>query len=191
VLRAELVNGWQTAAGTTMAALHLVLAPGWKTYWRAPGEAGIPPRFDWSGSQNLAAVAIHWPRPEVFDLNGLRTFGYHDELVLPIELTPRDRTRPIRLHADVDIGVCDDICVPMSLALSGDLAPGGASVAAIRRALADAPEGAAAAGLSAARCDAEPIDDGMRLTSRLTLPPVGPLADIMALSEDERVALFT
>lgn len=174
VLRAELVDGWQTAAGTEMAALHLVLAPGWKTYWRAPGEAGIPPRFDWAGSQNLASVAFHWPRPEIFDLNGFRTFGYHDELVLPIELTPRDRTQPIRVRAEVDIGVCDDVCVPMSLALSGDLAPGGAPVAAIRQALADAPERAASAGLSAARCDAEPIRDGMRLTSRLTLPSVGP-----------------
>ncbi len=174
VLRAELVDGWQTTAGTEMAALHLVLAPGWKTYWRAPGEAGIPPRFDWSGSENLASVAFHWPRPEIFDLNGLRTFGYHDELVLPIELTPRDRARPIRVRVGVDIGVCDDICVPMSLDLSGDLAPRGALVAAIRQALADAPEPAAAAGLSAARCDAEPIRDGMRLTSRLTLPSVGP-----------------
>lgn len=174
VLRAELVDGWQTAAGTEMAALHLVLAPGWKTYWRAPGEAGIPPRFDWSGSENLAAVAFHWPRPEIFDLNGFRTFGYHDELVLPIELTPRDRSLPIRVRAEVDIGVCDDICVPMSLDLSGELAPGGSAVAAIRRALADAPERAAAAGLSAAHCDAEPIRDGMRLTSRLMLPSVGP-----------------
>lgn len=174
VLRAEFVDGWQTAAGTEMAALHLVLAPGWKTYWRAPGEAGIPPRFDWSGSQNLASVAFHWPRPEVFELNGLRTFGYHDELVLPIELTPRDSNLPIRVRAGVEIGVCDDICVPMSLDLSGDLAPGGSAVAAIRRALANAPERAAAAGLSAARCSAEPIRDGMRLTSWLTLPSVGP-----------------
>lgn len=174
ILRAEIVDGWQTQSGTEMAALHLVLAPGWKTYWRAPGEAGIPPRFDWSGSENLASVTLHWPRPEMFDLNGMRTFGYHDALLLPIEFTPQDAAAPIRVRADVELGVCDEICVPMSLDLSGDLAPGGAPVAAIREALADVPEPAAAAGLSAARCDAEPIRDGMRLTSRLTLPPVGP-----------------
>lgn len=174
VLRAELVDGWQTQAGTEMAALRLVLAPGWKTYWRAPGEAGIPPRFDWSGSGNIAAVAFHWPRPEIFDLNGMRTFGYHDGLVLPIEFTPRDRTQPVHVRADVELGVCDEICVPVSLALRADLSPGGAPVAAIRQALADAPEPARAAGLSAARCEAEPIRDGLRLTSRLTMPPLGP-----------------
>lgn len=174
VLSAELLDGWQTASGTEMAALHLVLAPGWKTYWRAPGEAGIPPRFDWSGSENLASVRFHWPRPEVFDLNGMRTFGYHDDLVLPIEFTPRDKAAAIRVRASVDLGVCDEICVPMSLDLASDLAPGGGPVPSIRRALADAPEEARAAGLSAAHCDAEPIRDGMRLTSRLTLPSVGP-----------------
>jgi DsbC/DsbD-like thiol-disulfide interchange protein len=173
VLKAELLEGWQTASGTEMAALHLVLAPGWKTYWRAPGEAGIPPRFDWEGSKNLASVAFHWPRPEVFDLNGARTFGYHDDLVLPIEFTPRDKAAPIGVRATVDLGVCDEICVPMSLTLSGDLAPGGGPVAVIRKALANAPEQAAAAGLSAAHCNAEPIRDGMRLTSRLTMPSIG------------------
>ncbi len=174
ILRAELVDGWQTASGTEMGALHLVLAPGWKTYWRAPGEAGIPPRFDWSGSENLASVTFHWPRPEIFDLNGMRTFGYHDDLLLPIEFTPRDKAAPIRVRAGVELGVCDEICVPMSLDLSGDLAPGGGPVPAIRQALSEAPEAARSAGLSAAHCDAEPIRDGMRLTSHLTMPRLGP-----------------
>lgn len=174
VLRAELIDGWQMPSGHEMAALRLVLAPGWKTYWRAPGEAGVPPRFDWAGSQNLKGVTIHWPRPEIFDLNGMRTFGYHDGLVLPIELTPRDPSAPIRLKADVELGVCKEICVPMELALTGDVQPGGDAVPEIRRALSDRPEKAQAAGLSAARCSAEPIRDGMRLTTALSLPKVGP-----------------
>jgi len=174
VLRAEIIDGWQTASGSEMAALHLVLAPGWKTYWRAPGEAGVPPRFDWSGSENLAAVTFHWPRPEIFDLSGLRTFGYRNELVLPIEFTPRDVARPILIRAGVELGVCDEVCVPMSLDFSGALAPGGGSVPAIRKALDEAPEQAKVAGLSAAHCQAEPIRDGMRLTTRLTMPRLGP-----------------
>lgn len=174
VLRAELIDGWQMPSGHEMAALRLVLAPGWKTYWRAPGEAGVPPRFDWAGSQNLKGVTIHWPRPEIFDLNGMRTFGYHDGLVLPIELTPRDPSAPIRLKAYIELGVCKEICVPMELALTGDVQPGGDAVPEIRRALSDRPEKAQAAGLSAARCSAEPIRDGMRLTTALSLPKVGP-----------------
>jgi DsbC/DsbD-like thiol-disulfide interchange protein len=174
VVKAELIDGWRTASGSEMVAMRLILAPGWKTYWRAPGEAGIPPRFDWAGSTNLATVAIHWPRPEMFDLNGLRTFGYHDALVLPIEITARDPAQPIELKSAIDLGVCDEICVPVSLNLTGRMIPGGAAVPEIRSALADQPETAQAAGLSAAHCKAEPIRDGMRLTSRLTLPPVGP-----------------
>ena len=54
VLQATLLPGWQTASGSHMAAVDLTLAPGWKTYWRSPGDAGIPPRFDWSGSKNVA-----------------------------------------------------------------------------------------------------------------------------------------
>lgn len=174
VVKAELIDGWRTESGNEMVAMRLALAPGWKTYWRAPGEAGIPPRFDWSGSTNLAAVAFHWPKPEMFDLNGMRTFGYREMLVLPIEITAQDPGAPIQLKAAVELGVCDSICVPMSLSLTGRIVPGGAAVPEIRSALDNQPEAARAAGLSAARCEAEPIRDGMRLTGRLTLPPVGP-----------------
>lgn len=187
ILRAELIDGWRTDSGHEMAAMRLVLAPGWKTYWRAPGEAGIPPRFNWSGSENLAGAKIHWPRPEMFDLNGIRTFGYHDTLVLPIELTVRDPGAPVKLKAAVDLGICDEICVPMALNLAVDIHPGGAKVPAISAALADQPETARKAGLTSARCSAEPIRDGMRLTGRLTLPRVGPEEVAVVELADETV----
>ena len=95
VVSARLLSGWQTDRGTHMAALELALAPGWKTYWRAPGDAGIPPSFDFSASTNLKSVRFHWPRPAVFDLNGMQTIGYHDHLVLPIEVTPEDPAQPV------------------------------------------------------------------------------------------------
>lgn len=174
IVTATLREGWRTAAGTQMAALELKLAPGWKTYWRAPGEAGIPPAFDWTGSANIGSLAFHWPRPEVFDLNGMRTFGYHDSLVLPIEFRPADADRPIEVKAQIDLGVCDDICVPVTVSVAGELSPGSAPDPVIGAALADLPEPAAGAGLSAARCEAVPIRDGLRLTSRLRLPPIGP-----------------
>ena len=75
VVRAELRPGWTTPDGTRIAALHLVLAPGWKTYWRSPGDAGIPPEFDWKGSRNLGSVTFRCPRQEIYERNGCSTLG--------------------------------------------------------------------------------------------------------------------
>ena len=68
IVQAEVLPGWRTPSGTWMAALHLTLSPGWKTYWRVPGEAGIPPLFDIAASTNIAALAVHWPTPHVFEI---------------------------------------------------------------------------------------------------------------------------
>ena len=178
---ADLIPGWRTDAGTQMTAMHLTLADGWKTYWRAPGEAGIPPRFDWTGSENIGAVAFHWPAPQVFDLNGYQTFGYSHELVLPIEITPADPAQPIQVRAQVELGVCEEICVPVTVGFDETLPPGGARDKRIEAALAAMPKPAAQAGLSAVRCELEPIRDGLRLTARLSMPPLG--ADEVAVIE--------
>jgi len=170
LVRAGFLGGWRTESGTQMAALRLDLADGWKTYWRAPGDAGIPPQFDWSGSENVASVRFHWPTPTVFDLNGMRTIGYKHQLLLPLEITPRDPTLPIRLNASIDMGVCHDICVPVSLRLGADLPRDGAPDAAIRAALADQPIGGKAAGLGRLHCHVEPIKGGLRLTAEMDLP---------------------
>lgn len=172
VLSARLLSGWQTDAGTRMAALELALAPGWKTYWRSPGEAGIPPSFDFSASTNLKSVRFHWPRPAVFDLNGMQTLGYHDHLVLPIEVTPLDATMPVTLRTTVDLGVCKEICLPATLTLDADLSAS-ADSAPIKAALADLPKTAKAAGLTGIGCTVEPISDGMRLTADIGLPDQG------------------
>lgn len=173
VVDAELRPGWRTETGTHMAALHLRLAGGWKTYWRAPGDAGIPPRFDWAGSHNLAGVRMHWPRPSVFDTAGLRTIGFADELVLPLEFSLRDPSAPARISASVELGVCETICIPVTLRLSGELPAGGQADARILAALADRPKPAREAGLSRADCGVEPISDGLRVTARLEMPSIG------------------
>lgn len=173
ILSARLLPGWQTDAGTRMAAVHMVLAADWKTYWRSPGDAGIPPLFDWSGSENLAAVQVHWPRPKVFHLNGMQTIGYAMELVLPVELTPIDPAQPILLRGAVDLGVCRDICIPAALTLSADLSGPGAPDPAIRAALRAQPDSARTAGLTAISCTTKPIKGGLRVTALLDLPPLG------------------
>jgi len=166
--KAEILGGWQTASGSRMTALRIALDDGWKTYWRAPGDAGIPPQFDFAGSQNLGNVVFHWPTPEVFDLNGLRSIGYDDELILPIEVFPADPSQPVALAAGVDFGICHDICVPVSVALVADLAGPGAPDPLIRAALTEQPRPLDLR----ARCVIEPIADGMRVTAAIDLAPV-------------------
>lgn len=173
VLSAAILNGWQMENGHHMAAISLTLAPNWKTYWRAPGDAGIPPLFDWSGSSNVQAVTIHWPSPQVFHTNGMQTVGYHDAVILPIEVTPRDPSQPVALRAQVDLGVCKDICMPAAVQLQADLTAPGKPDSAIRAALKSRPHSPAEAGLARISCTVDPIADGLRLTAMLTLPERG------------------
>lgn len=172
VFSARLLPGWKTESGSQMAGLEIILSPGWKTYWRVPGEAGIPPSFDFSASTNLKSVRLHWPRPVVFDLNGIQTIGYHDRLVLPIEVTPLDALMPVRLRTTVDLGVCKDICLPASITLDADLSRTGGEDA-IKAALADMPVPAQAAGMTNIGCKIEPTSDGMRITANINLPNQG------------------
>jgi hypothetical protein len=172
VITAEILPGWETARGTQMVGLRLKLAPEWKTYWRAPGDAGIPPRFEWSGSENLRSADLFWPRPEVIYQNGMRTIAYKHEVVLPIELTPQRPGAPITLNGVVELGVCLDICMPMEFALHADL-PAAPEPAPIRAALAQRPVPGYQAGVGDVICSATPLPDGLRLTTRITVPPLG------------------
>ena len=166
--------GWQQADGSRMAALRLTLAPGWKTYWRTPGDAGIPPQFDWSASRNLRSVAIHWPTPGVFLTAGMRTIGYRDDLVLPLTLVPRKAGEPIRLETTLDIGVCSDICVPHKMTLKAVIDDtNGKPTPVIAAALASRPYAASEAGVRSATCKLRPTRDGMEIEALLSLPPTG------------------
>lgn len=164
---AEVLPGWQRPDGARIAAVRIALGEGWKTYWRSPGDAGIPPQFDFTGSENVAGVTVHWPAPEVFDQNGMRSVGYDGEMVLPLEIHPADPGQPVHLRTEMDLGICHDICVPVSLGLSADLRGPGAPDPTIRTALTAQPRPAE----GAARCVIEPIADGMRVTARIALPP--------------------
>ncbi len=187
VVSARLLPGWRMESGRHMAALRLTLAPGWKTYWRAPGDAGKPPQFDWSGSGNVTAVAVHWPVPHVFDQGGLRTLGYAGEVVLPVEVTPARDGEPIALEGRIEIGVCEDICVPVTLLLGEALPAKGGTDGAIRAALDDRPMTAAEAGVGRVVCRTEPIRDGMRLTVEMDLPRIAPAEAAVVEFDDPTV----
>ena len=92
--------------------LQFELEPGWKIYWRSPGDAGFPPTIDWSGSENLAKATMKWPVPHRFSLFGLETFGYSDAVVLPIDVTLERPGEPLDLKAKVRYLVCEEICIP-------------------------------------------------------------------------------
>lgn len=155
--------GWETNRGTRMIGLHMRLAPGWHTYWRQPGEAGIPPQFDFRGSGNLKGLQVHWPTPQIFRQNSMVSLGYEGEVILPLELA-MDRPGAIDLKGELMIGVCRDICVPVTLPVSVRIPAEGGKDAALRSALRDQPKSARAAGLPQATCSIEAIADGVRVT---------------------------
>lgn len=173
VVSLEVLPGWRLENGHHMAALRLTLAPGWKTYWRAPGDAGIPPLFDWSGSENLAAAEVRWPVPEVWDQNGMRSIGYHDQVVLPVQLASVSPAAPIRLAGVIDLGVCEEICVPARLAFEAVLPADGRRDPRIVAALVDRPLTAAEGGVTARSCRIAPGADGLTVTARVEMPSAG------------------
>ncbi|MGV8952040.1 MAG: protein-disulfide reductase DsbD domain-containing protein [Cypionkella sp.] len=188
VISADLLEGWQMQNGHYMAAIALDLAPKWKTYWRSPGDAGIPPLFDWSGSKNVKSVRVLWPSPTVFHTNGMQTIGYHDAVVLPIEVVAQDASKPVSLKARVDLGVCKDICMPAEVVISGALTAPGQPDARIRDAMRALPITAKAAGLGKIACKVAPIKDGMRLTADMALGVQG--ADETVVFEARNPAIW-
>ncbi len=171
ILAAELRPGWRQADGSHVAALHLTLAPGWKTYWRSPGDAGIPPEFNWQGSENVAAVGVNWPAPKIFYQSGMRSVGYAQELVLPLRITGRTAGQDMQLHGVVDLGVCSDICVPRRVEVTASL-PADATRRdpVIAGALADMPFSRTEAAVRSVRCTVGADARGMTLRTEIDLP---------------------
>jgi DsbC/DsbD-like thiol-disulfide interchange protein len=90
------------------------LQPGWKTYWRTPGDSGVPPRFDFSKSENVEAVTVLWPAPTKFDDGaGGHSLGYQKQIVLPLRIVAKSPDKPVTLRADIDYAVCEKLCIPV------------------------------------------------------------------------------
>ncbi len=175
VMSHRIIPGWVNAQGQHVAALEITLAPGWKTYWRVPGDAGIPPRFLWDGTGNLNTVDVQWPTPDVFWQHGLRSVGYKDRVVLPLVVHPTTTGQDITLQGRMDLGLCADVCIPASFEFSGTLTASSSAPkpAAIVAALATLPYSASEAGVTAARCAFQPSQTGMSIEAKITLPPTG------------------
>jgi DsbC/DsbD-like thiol-disulfide interchange protein len=99
------------------AGVEIELSEGWKTYWRMPGEAGIAPVFDWTGSDNVAEVELRWPAPGRYHDASGETIGYAQRVVFPISVRPLDPSQPVDLVLELSYAVCKDICIPARVEL--------------------------------------------------------------------------
>ena len=129
--------------GHYLAGIALSLKPGFKTYWRQPGDSGVPPVFRFEGSGNLASAHVHFPAPQRFDDGaGGFSFGYLEpELILPVSIVASDPAKPVRLRLHADYAVCEKLCFPATGSVELELSPSGARgfADAIRKAMALVP----------------------------------------------------
>lgn len=172
VVEITLLPGYRLDGDSHMAAIRIRLAPGWKTYWRAPGDGGVPTVLRLTQADGVSGMAIHWPRPQVFFSNGLRSIGYEGDVILPLEFA-LSASGQAAVAGRLDLGVCQDVCMPISVDISGVLSPSGARDGAIAAALSDRPLTAAEAGAGNVTCTIEPIRDGLRVTVRAQVPATG------------------
>ncbi len=169
IASAAFLSGWQQDDGSHVAALRFEMEPGWHTYWRVPGQVGIPWEFDWSGSSNLKSVTFEWPRPEILETFGFVSFVFEEELVLPVRLVPIDSATPIEISLAIDYGLCSEICIPATVDLNGqiDVASVSQGREVIEKALSQRAQSAAEGGVLKATCNIVPTDKGFSLATSI------------------------
>ena len=107
----RLIAGAQRGA-VHRAGIEIRLAPGWKTYWRYPGDSGIPPRFDFSQSKNVKSVTVRYPAPHRLTDESGTSIGYKGGVVFPLDIVPQNAAQPVMLAVKADYAVCEKICIP-------------------------------------------------------------------------------
>lgn len=159
-------------AATLKMGVHFQLQQGWKIYWRTPGDAGYPPKVDWSGSDNIGSPVLSWPAPKRFQLAGLQNHGYSGEVVLPLDVPVRNPGRAVTVAASLDYLACAQICVPMQASLRLALPAGSAQPSAfvhdIGRFAALVPGDGARHGLNVDKVEAVGEGDGSTLRVTVT-----------------------
>jgi suppressor for copper-sensitivity B len=109
----RLVAGVRDGSGQSLLlGVELALKWGWKTYWRQPGLGGYPPQFDWTGSGNIAAPQVLWPRPERLDVSGIATLGYRGRVILPVRVRLLSPDKDTELRLRISYAACREVCVP-------------------------------------------------------------------------------
>ena len=107
-------------SGVIRGMLQIDLKPGWKTYWRDPGASGVPPSVDISGSTNVESAVVSYPAPMRFDDESGPWNGYKHSVALPVSFRLAEPGAPAAITAEVFVGVCETVCVPVQATLSVD-----------------------------------------------------------------------
>lgn len=125
-VRARLLSAIDTAGPQKSfeAALELEMEEGWHIYWRIPGDAGLPPRFDWTSSENVEETSLFWPAPTRNIELDFHTFGYNAPVTFPLQITLSNPSSPTQIKLHLEVMACKDICVPQTLETSLSLEPG-------------------------------------------------------------------
>jgi DsbC/DsbD-like thiol-disulfide interchange protein len=123
--KVRLVSGTVTRDGGSalFAGVQLRMDPGWKTYWRNPGDSGVPPAFDWSGAKNVKSAEVLYPAPHRFTDAGGTAIGYKGEVLFPVKITPERAGEPVALSVNFEYGLCKDLCIPNAVELDATLPP--------------------------------------------------------------------
>ena len=101
-----------------LGGIEFELQDGWKTYWRTPGDSGVPPRIDFTKSENVESVTPLFPAPSKFpDGAGGVSYGYKKHLVLPLRIVPKSADKPVTLRASIDYAICERLCLPVDASL--------------------------------------------------------------------------
>jgi len=124
---ARLIAGSQAKAGVLRAGIEIRLKSGWHTYWRYPGDAGVPPQFDSNGSQNVKRVDLLWPAPQRISEAGGAAIGYTGDVIFPLQVVAQDAAKPVVLRIKLDYAICEKLCVPAEAKLELALSTGTAS----------------------------------------------------------------
>jgi DsbC/DsbD-like thiol-disulfide interchange protein len=107
----RLISGIPDGA-TLRAGVEIRLAPGWKTYWRYPGDSGMPPRFDFAQSSNVKSATLSWPAPRRLADEGGQSIGYDGNVIFPLRIVANNSAEPVVLRLKLDYAVCEKLCVP-------------------------------------------------------------------------------
>ncbi len=175
----RLIAGSRSDDGMTRAGIEIKLAPGWKTYWRYPGDSGVPPRFDFADSQNVKTVTIAWPAPHRFSDESGVTIGYKDDVVFPLRIVPQDAAKPVLLRLKAEYAVCEKLCVPAEgraeLTLDGGRSEFDATLAAFAALVPKPARLGDRAPLAVRAVQREPGGDGRRVIVDVAAPGSGPI----------------
>ncbi len=148
--QARLIAGHASRDGKTAlyAGVDITFPGGWKTYWRSPGDAGgVPPDFDWKGSDNLRAATVLYPAPHRIHDKAGDVVGYKDAVLFPVLVTPKDPAKPVTLQGKIAYGVCKDICIPAEAELQVVIPPDVGTSNELTDALARVPGSAGRSGI--------------------------------------------